>query len=91
MAEQLTIKFSDNLIEQVNIFRNAKGESKTASITHKLKPSQKLAIKTICTELEIDVSGFVNEAVEQYIDLFPYRKKMIRHHRLLRSFLDSLS
>jgi len=92
MAQQLDLKFSDCTIKNINLYREApKTESTTDGAQVKLTPSQQVAIKAICKEHNLKVSTLIREALDNYIDLFPYREKLSRHRRLLRDLIDKLS
>ena len=87
------IRFSGATIQNVNIYRNAPGcgEKFLDGIQAKLTPGQKEAIRMICLEHGMDMSTFARDAITSYVDLFPYKKKIEKHHRLLRLVLDGLS
>lgn len=86
------IRFSHSTIQQVNIYRSApESEKFIGGIQVKLTPSQKEAIRKICAEHGLDMSTFARDALTSYIDLWPYKDKIDRHHRLLRSFLHALT
>lgn len=89
----VNVRFNGTTIQQVNIYRQApgSGEKITDGIQAKLTPSQKEAIRRICSENGMDMSTFARDAITSYIDLFPYKEKIERHHRLLRLVLDGLS
>ena len=92
MAEQLTFKFSKSTIENIHIYREAdKTESKTDGVLAKFSPTQKEAIKAICREHNLNASTFLREALDFYIDLFPFRNKIKRHGDFLRETLSRLS
>jgi hypothetical protein len=38
----------------------------------------------------MEMSAFAREAVGVFIDLWPYREKLHRHHRALRALLEIL-
>jgi hypothetical protein len=57
----------------------------------KLSPTQLEALKSICKEHNFNASTFLREAIDTYIDIFPYRSKLKRHRRLLRALVDKLS
>ena len=91
MAEQLKLKFSKNTIHQINIYRDAaKTESKTDGVQAKFSPTQKEAINSICKEHNLKASKFLREALDFYIDLFPYRNKIKRHGDFIRETLSRL-
>lgn len=90
--EYQRLVFSKNIIHQINVYReSAKVESRTEGSQVKLTPTQKVAIKKICEEFGYDISAFIRDALDSWIDLFPYKRKMERHRRLIRSILDRLS
>jgi hypothetical protein len=92
MPEQLKLKFSKNTIEQINIYREAaECESKTDGVQVKFSPTQKEAIYSICKEHNLKASMFLREALDFYIDLFPFRNKIKRHNDFLRETLSRLS
>ena len=83
-------KFTSQTIEQINIYRNCDNESRTDNLNFKLTASQKIAIKKICNEHNISVSTFIYDAVESYVELFPFKDKLGRHRRLLRDLVEKL-
>ena len=87
------IRFSGATIQNVNIYRNATGcgEKFLDGIQAKLTTSQKEALRSICAGNGMDMSTFARDAISFYIDLWPYREKIQRHHRLLRSICSKLS
>jgi hypothetical protein len=91
MADQLKLNFSKNTIRQINIFRTApSNESKTDGSQVKLCPSQKEAIRSLCKEHNMAASTFIYDAIENYIDLFPYREKLKRHRQVLHMVIQNL-
>ena len=89
-SEQLSIDFSSNTIKQVNIYRDAPAtESLTDGAQVKLTPTQKQALLNICNEHDLKASTILREALDFYIDLFPYRKKLQKHRRWLRETLKN--
>ena len=92
MAEQRSLKFTQNTIQNINIYREAPlSESKTSGTQVKLTPSQLEAVKSICREHGMDASTFLRDALDFWVDLFPYRAKLENHHRFIRAMLDRLS
>ena len=92
MGDRQTLRFSGATIQQINIYRSAPETEKFIDgVQAKLTPSQKEALRRICTENNLDMSTIVREALTFYIDLWPYKEKIDRHHRVLRKLLDSLS
>lgn len=87
------MRISIQSAQQINIYRSApeSGEKFLDGVQAKLTPSQKEALRAICAENGLDMSTFAREAITAYIDLFPYKDKIERHHRLLRSLLDRLA
>ena len=84
--------FSKNTIHNINIYRQSpKTESCTSGHHVKLTPTQKQAVESICKEYGMPVSAFLREALDAYIDLFPYREKLIKHRRMLREILNNLT
>lgn len=83
--------FSKNTIQQINVYHQAPtSESKTDSLTMKLTPTQKEALKNIARERNIGASSFLQEAMDSYISIYPYREKIDRHHDLLVALLSKL-
>ena len=83
--------FSKNTIQQINVYHQApQSESKTDSLTMKLTPTQKEALKNIARERNIGASSFIQEAMDIYIHIYPFREKLQRHHDLLINLLSSL-
>jgi hypothetical protein len=88
----VVLRFSNNTIQAINIYRQAADEEKfVGGFQVKVTPTQKEAIRKICIENGLDLSTFGREAVDCFIDLFPYKDKIKKHHRLLRQVLDGLS
>lgn len=85
-------RLSPITIQCVNVYRHAaaEGEKHVDGIQVKLSPSQKEAVRRICSENNMEMSAFAREAVSVFIDLFPYREKIHRHHRALRGLLEIL-
>ena len=93
MGKQMDLHFSNNTIQNINIYRKA---AETESIggdgfNVKFSPTQKKAIQAIIREHNMSASTFLREALDVYIDIFPYRKKIMKHHRFLRDLLNKLS
>ena len=92
MAEQTKLNFSRNTIQNINIYREAAdSESKTEGCQVKLSPTQKEALKNICKEHNLNASTILRDALDSYIDLFPYRSKLKKYHRDIRRFLEILA
>ena len=92
MPKQMGLTFSKSTIQNINIYRESpKNESCTSGHHVKLTPTQKQAIESICREHGISVSAFLREALDAYIDLFPYRDKLIRHRRMIREIVENLT
>lgn len=93
MPNQLPLVFTKNTIKQINIYREA-GHSESigeAGFNVKFTATQKEALKNILREHNMNASTFIREAMDFYIDLFPYRQKLAAHRRLVRALLDKLS
>jgi hypothetical protein len=87
----MPITVTNSTVENINVYRVAKkDESFTEGSQAKFAPSQKDAIQKICREHGFSVSEFLRDAVDVYIDLFPYKTKIEEHRRLLRLFLHKL-
>lgn len=91
--EELVIRLEGNTIRDIKIYREAPeaGEKFLDGVQAKLTYSQKEALRRICHDHNIDMSAFARDAISAYIDLFPYKEKIERHRRVLRSVLDGLS
>ena len=88
----ISVRINNVTVEAINIYRRAATDEKCIDgLQAKLTPSQKEAIRTICNENGLDMSTFAREAISFYIDIFPYKQKIHKHHRLLRHILDGLS
>jgi hypothetical protein len=88
----VVLRISNSTINAINIYRQAADDEKFIDgIQIKVTPTQKEAIRKICAENRLDLSTFGREAVDCFIDLFPYKDKIKKHHRLLRQVLDGLS
>jgi hypothetical protein len=84
-------RMSPITIKCINIYREAAGSEKCVDgIQVKLSPGQKEAVRKICSENNMDMSTFAREAVSVFIDLWPYREKIQKHHRTLRGLLEIL-
>lgn len=84
--------FSKNHIEQVNIYHAApKTESKTVGSQVKLTATQKEALKSICDEQWVGMSTFIAEALDTYIEIYPFRSKIKKHKDTLITLLNSFS
>jgi hypothetical protein len=89
---EISVRISNVTVEAINIYRRAASDEKFIDgLQAKLTPSQKEAIRNICNQNGLDMSTFAREAITTYIDLFPYKQKIRKHHRLLRQVLDGLS
>ena len=89
MPDQLKLNFSKSTIQNINIYREAaESESKTEGCQVKLSPTQKEALKNICKEHNLNASTILREALDFYIELFPYRSKLEKHRKNIRWFLD---
>jgi len=87
---QLKLEFSKNTIENIHIYRKAsKTESKTDGSFVKLTATQKEALKSICKEQNIGVSTFIANALDTYIQIFPYKEKIERHKDTLLDILEN--
>ena len=92
MGKQQQFEFSQNTIDQINFYRQAPGaESYTSGAQVKLTPTQLAAVKHICKEHNLNASTLIREALDFYIDLYPYREKIRRHHRMLRELCKNLA
>lgn len=90
---QLELKFSQNTIRNINVYHEA---SKSESIGEtgfnvKFTPTQKQALQNILREHNIKASTFLREAMDVYIEIFPFREKIRRHKGLLNDLLSRLS
>jgi len=90
---QLELNFSQNTIRNINVYHEA---SKSESIGEtgfnvKFTPTQKQALQNILKEHNIKASTFLREAMDVYIEIFPFREKIRRHKRLLNDLLSRLS
>jgi GH24 family phage-related lysozyme (muramidase) len=83
--------FSQNTIHNINIFHEApKTESRTDGSQVKLTPTQKQALQSICREHNIGVSTFISDALDHFIEIFPYREKIKRHKSWIKDFVKLL-
>lgn len=90
--EQRKIVFAENVKKQiVNYHEATKQESRTDGAQVKLTPTQKAALASICREEGIGVSTFIAQALDCYIEIFPYRHKIKKHHDTILSLLESMS
>jgi len=90
--EQRRITFSENTRQQiVHYHESARTESRTDGAQVKLTPTQKQALASICRDNNIGVSTFIADALDAYIEMFPYREKIKRHRATILSLLDSMS
>ena len=92
-GEQMSLTFSKNTIENIIIYRESAEKESIGDdgFNVKFTPTQKQAIKGIIKEHNMSASTFLREAMDFYIDMFPYRKKIKKHHRFLRSVLERIA
>ena len=94
MSSQLKLEFSKSTIRNINVYHQA---SKTESLGQetgfnvKFTPTQKEALKNIMKEHDIKASTFLREAMDIYIEIFPFRDKIKRHKDLVKVLLSNLS
>lgn len=89
---QQKIDFSQNTIRQINIYHNSeKTESLTDGHQVKLTPTQKQAIISICREHNVPISTFLRNALDLYLELFPYRDKVFAHKSEIINLLKILN
>lgn len=89
--DQQKMDFSQNTIQQINIYHQSeKKESYNDGHQVKLTPTQKQALQNIANEHGIKISTFLREALDTYLELFPYREKIIKHKNLIQNLLKSL-
>jgi len=93
MPEQRRLIFSQNTIHNINLYREAPQKESIGEdgFNVKFTPTQKEALKNIIKEHNMSASTFLREAMDFYIDLFPYREKILAHRRFLRDFLNRLA
>jgi len=92
MPTQMALTFSQNTVQQINVYNQSPAtESATDGAQVKLTPTQKEALRSICNEHGIGVSTFLREALDAYIELFPFRDKIAKNKQLLRSLLNSMA
>ena len=85
-------RLSKDAVDSIKNYREADLlESKTDGAQCKLSLTQKVAVRAICREYGYDVSEFIREALDHWIDIFPYREKFSRHRRSIRDLLSRLS
>ena len=85
------LKLTKSTKEQINQYFNAeKEESKTEGSQVKLTPTQKVALQSICREHGLSESEFIRDAIDVYIERFPFRDKIHRHKKLIKKLLKSL-
>jgi len=88
---QQKLDFTSNTIHQINIYHEAeRTESKTDGMQLKLSPTQKEAIKNIIREYGIDGSTFLRDALNTYLEIFPYKDKLLKHKDLLAELINRL-
>jgi hypothetical protein len=79
-------------IKNIKDYREADlSESKTDGAQCKLSKTQKIAVQSICREHGYDVSEFIREALDHWIDIFPYKEKFKRHRRSIRDIISRLA
>jgi len=89
--KQTTI-FANHVKQQiVNYHESVKTESRTDMAGVKLTPTQKAALTAICKESGIGVSTFIAQALDAWIELYPYQYKLVKHRDTLLAVLQSLS
>ena len=89
---QLKLEFSKNTIKNINFYNEAaKSESRTEGSQVKLTATQKEALKSICKEQNMSISSFIADALETYIQIFPYKEKIKRHKDVLLNILDKFT
>jgi hypothetical protein len=94
MSQQLKIEFSKNTIQNINQYFQASEEESLGQQTGfnvKFTPTQKQALQNIMREHNIKASTFLREAMDVYIDIFPFRNKIQRHKGFLKDLLSKLS
>jgi len=83
---QIKLDFTKSTIRNINqYFQASENESldPNTGFTVKFTPTQKQALKNIMREHNIQASTFLREAMDVYIEIFPYRDKIKRHKGLL--------
>lgn len=92
MPEQQSL-FSKNTIHNINIYHEAPRNESIGSegILAKFTPTQMEALKNIMREHNIKGSTFLREAMDTYIELFPFKDKIQRHKDFIISMLKKLS
>ena len=91
---QIKLDFTKSTIRNINqYFQASENESldPNTGFTVKFTPTQKQALKNIMREHNIQASTFLREAMDVYIEIFPYRDKIKRHKGLLNDLLSRLS
>lgn len=89
---QMPLMFTRNTIQQIRIYNQANHtESRTENGGVKLTPTQKEALQSICREHNISVSRFIADALDAYIEIFPFKDKIHRNRDLLMDLLGRLS
>lgn len=93
MSSQMHLNFSHNTIENIKIYHDASRSESLgdAGFNVKFTPTQKQALRNIMKEHDIKASTFLREAMDVYIEIFPFREKIRRHKGLLNNLLSSLS
>ncbi|WP_419663205.1 uncharacterized protein Dvar_36180 [Desulfosarcina variabilis str. Montpellier] len=90
--EQRKLVFAESVQKQIINYQEAsKTESRTAGSQVKLTPTQKQALESICRENGVGVSTFIAQALDCYIELFPYKEKLKRHHDAIITMLNSMA
>lgn len=92
-GQQIPIEFSKNTIQQINIYHEASEKESIGEdgFNVKFTPTQKQALKNIFKEHNMSASSFIREAMDFWIELFPYRQKFERHKKLIQNMLQRLS
>jgi GH24 family phage-related lysozyme (muramidase) len=75
---------------QINHFAAAAaGESKTASATVKLTPTQKEAMASFCSKNNLGMSTVISDALDLYFEIHPYADVCRKKIDVLRVLLQS--
>ena len=85
--------FSENTIQNINIYHAAPQNESLGSdgILAKFTPTQMEALKNIMREHNIKGSTFLREAMDFYIELFPFKNKIQKHKNFLIETLKRLA
>lgn len=90
--KQQKIVFAQKVKKQiVHYHESTKTESRTDSASVKLTATQKAALTAICNEAGIGVSTFIAQALDAWIELYPFQYKLVKHRDMLLALLKSLS